>query len=90
MNFGTTGVDAPKAASSSVARYSCAARLAASGGSPAAPSTLFCLLASALIQAAIDNKALAANETFFNAPREHGLEQPAQEIAVAEAAMAVL
>ena len=35
MNFGATGVAAPNAASSSTARYSWTARLAASGGSPA-------------------------------------------------------
>jgi len=39
MSFGVTGVAAPKAASSSTARYSSMARLAASGGWPSSPGT---------------------------------------------------
>lgn len=39
MNFGVTDVPAPKAASSSTARYSSMARLAAFGGRPCSPGT---------------------------------------------------
>lgn len=41
MNFGTTGVAAPKAASSSTARYSRTTRLVASGANPSLPVTPF-------------------------------------------------
>jgi len=54
-NFGVTSLAAPKAASSSVARYSFTARLAASGSrvlSQSLPGIERCLLASATIRLA--------------------------------------
>src|SRR5271169_3614941 len=51
-NFGTTGVAAPNAASSSTARYSRTAWFAASGACHSLPGTLRCRLASALIMLA--------------------------------------
>src|SRR3979490_1576768 len=51
-NLGTTSVAAPKAASSSTARYSSTARPVASGDSPFSPSIPFCRFASALIRLA--------------------------------------
>src|SRR6202035_1384220 len=52
MNFGTSGVAAPNAASSSTARYSRTAWFAASGVCHSLPGTLRCRLASALIMLA--------------------------------------
>ncbi len=55
MNFGTTSLAAPKAASSSVARYSRTACLASAGisaGSPSLLGTERCLLASTWIRLA--------------------------------------
>src|SRR3546814_14104222 len=49
-NFGVTSVAPPKAASSRTAMYSLIARLAASGGNPAGPSTPRWRLASASIR----------------------------------------
>jgi hypothetical protein len=60
MNFGVTGEAAPNAASSSAARYSCAARLAVSlifSGFHARLGTDRCLLASAAIKLASTAKA---------------------------------
>src|SRR5271163_2852838 len=52
INFGTTGVAAPNAASSRTARYSRTAWFAASGARHSLPGTLRCRLASALIMLA--------------------------------------
>jgi hypothetical protein len=52
MNFGVTALAAPNAASPRTARYSSTARLAASGGRPAAPSTRVRSPASAVIKPA--------------------------------------
>ncbi len=43
-----------------------------------------------LDHAAVDRKALATDQAFVDATLHHGLEQTAQQVAVAEAAMAVL
>src|SRR6266446_5447058 len=90
MNFGTTGVAAPNAASSSTARYSRTACVAASGADHSPPGTLRCRLASALIMLSIDGKALAAHQSLGHAAPHGRLEYLAQQIAVAEAAVSVL
>ncbi len=90
MNFGVTSLAAPNAASSSTARYSSTARPAASGGRPAAPSTRVRSLASAWIRLASTAKPSPPTRPFVDAALQHGLEQPAQQITVAEAAMPVL
>ena len=50
----------------------------------------FCRFASALSQAGIDRKGLLANQTLIQATAQDSLEQTAQQIAFAEAAMPVL
>ena len=90
MNFGGTSVAAPKAASSSTARYSSTARLAASGGKPLAPSMPFSTARVRFDQAAVHGKTLATNKAFFNTTAKHSLEETPKKIALTEAAMPVL
>src|SRR5215203_4318873 len=90
MNFGTTSVAAPNAASSSTAKYSLTTWPAASGGSLFSPSIPFCLFASALIRLASTAKFFSADQSLTNAAPQDRLKQPSQEIAIAEAAMPVL
>src|SRR3954447_23262758 len=89
MHFGVTSVAAPNAASSRTARYSSTARLAASGGRPAAPSTRVRSLASAWIKLASTAKPSPPDKAFVDAALQHGLRQPPQQVAIAEAAMPV-
>src|SRR5580704_18137185 len=81
MNFGVTGDAAPKAASSSVARYSRTARQTlslTSSGFHSSLGTERCLFASAAIR-------LASTATFGHAALNDGLEQMAKDIALAKA-----
>src|SRR5262249_16322746 len=82
MNLGVTSVAAPKAASSSTARYSWTARPAACGGRAFSPSIPFCRLA--------DGKGFATNQTFSDAAPQDCLKDAPQQIALAEPAMPVL
>src|SRR5205814_2202000 len=90
MNLGVTSVAAPNAASSRTPRYSSTARPADPGGRPAVPSTRVRSLASAWIRLASTAKPSRADQALIDAPLQHRLEQAPQQIAVAEAAVAVL
>src|SRR5580700_8310473 len=90
MNFGTTDVAAPNAASSSTARYSRTAWFAASGTCHSLPGTLRCRLASALIMLASTAKPSPPTSPSAMQRQHRRLEHLAQQIAVAEAAVPVL
>src|SRR5262249_30505191 len=90
MNFGVTSRAAPNAASSRTARYSSTARRAASDGGPPAPSTRVRSLTSAAIKLASTAKPSPPTRPSGDAAPQHGLKQPAQQVAVAEAAVPVL
>jgi hypothetical protein len=90
MYFGVTGVAAPKAASSRTARYSSTARPTASGGRPAAVDGAPVPAGVRADQAGVDGEALAADQALGHAPPDHALEELAQQIALAEAAVPVL
>ena len=92
MNLGVTSLAAPNAASSRTARYSSTARPAASGGGrqPRGTFDAGAVAGVGLDQTGVDGKALAADQTLVDAALQHGLEQPAQQVAVAEAAVPVL
>jgi len=77
VNFGWTSLAAPKAASSSVSRYS---RTVCRG---------VLLVRVRLDQAGIDGHALAADQAFLDAPRDGRLEQVAEQFAVTEPAVSV-
>src|SRR5271154_5242693 len=92
MNFGLTSLAAPQASASSVSRYSLTERRVAA----IAPVDLFRGFCGALLvrvrldQAGVGGEAVAADKPFSNAAPHCRLEQFAQEIAIAEAAMTVL
>src|SRR5215211_4332012 len=88
MNFGVTGVAAPKAASSSTSRYSWTARLAASGDKPSAPGTPFCRLASALVR--LPSTAKPSPPTRPSATQRPRTVQAPKQIALPEAPVPVL
>ena len=86
-NFGVTSLAAPKAASSSVARYSLTARLAASGFRSvlhSLPGTERCLLASATIRLASTAKPFGADKAFCNARLDDAFEDAAEKVAVSK------
>jgi hypothetical protein len=92
MNFGVTGDAAPKAASSSVARYSLAARQAlslTSSGFHSSLATERCFLASGN-QAGVDGEPIGSDQPFGHAALDDGFEQMAQQIALAKAPVPVL
>jgi hypothetical protein len=81
MNFGVTGEAAPNAASSRVARYSCAARVAASlisSGLPLAAWNRSLLVGIGRDQAGIDRKPIGANQALRDTALHHALEKAAQ------------
>jgi hypothetical protein len=90
MNLGTISVAAPNAASSSTARYSSIARLAASGGQSPLTSNAILPIGIGPDQAGIDRKTFSANQSLIDAAAQDGLKQPSQQIALPEATMAVL
>src|SRR4051794_11809943 len=93
MNFGTVSLAAPQAASSRVSRYSRTDRrvlATASQSTSSDPAEERCLLASAAIRLAVDSEGRPINQPFCHAASDHGLEQLAQQIAIAEAAMPIL
>ena len=93
MNFGVTGEAAPNAASSSVARYSRAARPAFVPdllGFQSSLANRALLVGVGGDQAGIDREAIGANQALRHAASNDGLEQMPQEIALAKAAMPVL
>jgi len=89
MNLGVSSVAAPNAASSRTARYASTAahRVWRQPRGTVDPGGLTHLGPD---QAGVDGKAFAADQTFVDATLQHGLEQPPQQIAVAEPAVAVL
>ena len=93
MNFGVTGDAAPKAASSSVARYSRAARQALSFDLLRLPVVAWnraLLIGVGGDQAGIDGKSIGADQPFGHAALDDGFEQMAQDIALAKAPVPVL
>ena len=90
MNLGMTGVAAPKAASSSVARYSRTAGGARRSVGRSPLSWPFLRLASARIMLASTAKPSPPTSPSAMQRRDRRLEQLAQQVAVAEAAMPVL
>ena len=93
MNFGVTGEAAPNAASSSVARYSRAARPAfslISSGFQSLARNRALLVGVGGNQAGVDRKPVGADQPFCHAALDDGLEQVAQHVALAKAAMPVL
>ena len=88
MNLGVTSLAAPNAASSSTARYSPTARLAA-GGRPLAPSTPFCRFAFRLDQAGIDRKVFPADQALTDAAPQNCLKHAPQQVTLTKAAMSV-
>jgi len=89
-NFGMTSVAAPKAASSSVARYPFTAWLAVAGSllAPFGTGDRAALVGVGLDEARIDGKVFAADEAGGAAGEHDALEDVAQHVAVAEAAVA--
>ena len=81
MNFGVTGDAAPNAASSSVARYSCVARVAVSLISSDFHSLAWnrsLLIGVGRDQAGVDRKPVGADQALCDATLHHALEQPTQ------------
>jgi hypothetical protein len=90
MNLGVTSVAAPNAASSRTARYSstpAAYRVRRQPRSTIDPGALADVGPD---QAGVDGKPFAADKPFLDATLQHGLEQPPQQVAVAETAVPVL
>src|SRR4029453_14318253 len=90
-NFGVTSLAAPKAASSSVARYSLTARLAVSGSrlklppfSPRGAGNGALFVGVPYDQARIDRKPFGADKACRNARLHDALEDAAENIAVAK------
>jgi len=78
MNFGVTGEAAPNAASSRVARYSCAARVAASlisSGLPLAAWNRSLLVGVGRDHAGVDRKPIGANQALSDTALHHALER---------------
>jgi hypothetical protein len=90
MNFGVTGVAAPKAASSSTARYSSIARLAAFWRQAVRARDAALAVGVGRNQAGVDGEAFPADQALRHAASHHGLEQLAQQITLAETAVGVL
>src|ERR1700730_6284880 len=92
MNFGTVSLAAPQAASSRVSRYSRTDRrvLATASQSTSSDPAAALLVGIGSNQAGIDSKGRPINQPFCHAASDHGLEQLAQQIAIAEAAMPIL
>ena len=93
MNFGATGDAAPNAASSRVARYSCATRTAfslISSGFQSLLETERCLLASATMRLASTANPLRDHQPLCHAALNDALEHMTQQIALAKAAIPVL
>ena len=90
MNFGVTGVAAPKAASSSTARYSSTARLDFSGAAHWSPSMPRLAVRVCPDQAAVNGEAITADQPFRHASADDRLEHAAQQVALAEAAVPAL
>src|SRR5438045_7615861 len=93
MNFGLASLAAPQSASSSVSRYSLTERRVAAIASQSTssdPSAERCLFDVRPDQAGIGREALATDKPFSHAAPYCRLEQLAQEITIAEAAMSVL
>ncbi len=90
MNFGTTGVAAPKAASSEYRQIFPNRMVASSGACHSLPGTQALPVGIGLDQAGIDREAIAADQPFGHAALDHRLEHLTQQIAIAEAAMPVL
>lgn len=93
MNFGFTSVAAPKAASSSVSRYSRSTRSVLRVepfGWPVVDRRCVLFVGVGADQAGIDGKAFTTDQTFGNAELDDALEQLPDQIDLAKAAMPVL
>src|SRR3954462_8702640 len=93
MNFGTVSLAAPQAASSRVSRYSRTDRRVlamASQSTSSDPGGRALLIGIGGNQAGIDRKGSPVDQSFGHAAPDHGFEQLAQQIAIAEAAMPIL
>ena len=93
MNFGLTSLAAPQAASSSVSRYSLTERRVRRHCLPVDLFRSFhgtLLVRVRLDQAGVSREAVATDKPFSHAAPHCRLEQLAQEITIAEAAMTVL
>ena len=90
MYLGTTLVDAPKAASSSVSRYSSTTRVVSSGGRPSLLSIPRVWLAFAGIRLASTPKLSPPTKALINAAPQNCLEEMPEQTALPETPVPVL
>src|SRR3954452_19510517 len=90
MNFGVTSVAAPNAASSRTARYSSTRAAGCVRWQARGALDTRAVAGLGRDQAGVDGKPFTADQALLDAPLQHGFEQPAQQIDVAETAMPVL